>query len=73
MLLVLVEPQTLFQYELFLYPTFLFDQMLLMRIADKAELQNSIVKRVQSCVAKQFPSWSSYVVDGSTAATTTIA
>ena len=51
-----IECQTLFQYELFSYPTFLFYQMLLMRIADIAKLQNSIVKRVQSCVDEQFPS-----------------
>ena len=35
-----------------------------MRIADKAELHNSLVKRMTSCVAEHFPSWSSYVDEG---------
>ena len=42
----------------------LFDQNMLMRLADKADLQNSLIKKVPSCVAEQFPSGVSHVVDG---------
>ena len=41
-----IESQTLFQYELGSYPPSLFDQKLLIRISDKVEFQNSLVKRV---------------------------
>ena len=59
-----IEPQTLFQYELCSYPTSLFDQKLLMRLADKADLQNGIVKKVPVCVVNEFPIDVVYVIDG---------
>ena len=37
---------------------------ILSKPADKVELQNSLVKRVLSCVAEKVSSWSSYVADG---------
>lgn len=45
-----IDVTTLFQYELCSYPTSLFDQKLLMRQADKADLQNGLIKRAPTCV-----------------------
>lgn len=59
-----VELNTLFQYELSAYPTSLFDQKLLMRVPDKADLQNGIIKKVPQCVVKELPTRSFYVIDG---------
>ena len=45
-----IEPQVLFQYELCSYPLALFDTSLLMRAADKASLQNGLIKKASQCV-----------------------
>ena len=45
-----IELSTLFKYELCSYPSSLFDSKLLMRLADKADLQNVLVKKVHDCV-----------------------
>ena len=59
-----IELTTLFQYELCSYPSSLFDKKLLMRLADKADLQHGIVKKVPGCVITQDPPGVHHVVDG---------
>lgn len=59
-----IEIQTLFQYELCSYPTSLFDAKLLMRLADKADPQNGLLKKVPACVIKECPLRAAYVIDG---------
>ena len=59
-----IELTTLFQYELCSYPSSLFDKKLLMRLADKADLQHGIVKKVPRCVITQYPPGVHHVVDG---------
>ena len=59
-----IDVQTLFQYELCSYPTSLFDHRLRMRRADKADLQNCLVRRVPTCVTDYCPTGGVYVVDG---------
>ncbi len=46
-----IDFHTLFQFELCSYPASLFDTKLLMRQADKADLQNGLLKKVPSCRA----------------------
>ena len=58
-----INMQSLFSYELSSYPTALFDTSLLMRMPDKASLQNSLVKKVPSCVVDQCDDVV-YVLDG---------
>lgn len=59
-----IELKTLFQYELCSYPTSLFDSKLFMRLADKADLQNALVKKVPSCVVGDQPRDLAHVIDG---------
>ena len=44
------DTKTLLQYELCSYPSSLFDTKLLMRLADKADLQNGLLKQVPECM-----------------------
>lgn len=41
-----------------------FDQKLLMRLADKSDLQNRLIKKVTACVAKEVPIGLTYIIDG---------
>ena len=51
-----IEFNELFQYELCSYPASLFDsKLLIMRLPDKADLQNDLVKKVPACVATALP------------------
>ena len=59
-----IDLQTLFQYELCSYPSSLSDKRLFMRLADKAELQNGLVKKIPTCVTKEKLVDSAHVVDG---------
>ena len=59
-----IDIQTLFKYELCSYPTSLFDQKLLMRQDDKADLQNGLIKKAPSCITDEIPSDAVYVIDG---------
>ena len=59
-----IDIETLFQYELCSYPTSLFDEKLLMRRADKSDLQNGLVKKVPACVVKERPIGVAYTIDG---------
>ena len=43
------DPEVLFQYELCSYPSSLCDTRLLLRAADKANIQNGLVKRLPMC------------------------
>ena len=58
-----IDIQTLFKYELCSYPTSLFDQKLLMCQADKADLQNGLIKKAPSCITDEIPSDAVYVTD----------
>jgi hypothetical protein len=59
-----IELTTLFQYELCSYPSSLFDTKLLMRQADKADLQNGLLKKVPTCVKNKQPIGVVHVIDG---------
>ena len=55
---------TLFQYELCSYLSSLLDSKLLMRRADKADLQNGLIKKVPECVVSDPPLGVVCVLDG---------
>ena len=59
-----IDIETLLKYELCSYPTAFFDQNMLMRQADKADLQNGLIKRVPECVTDKSPTGVVYVIDG---------
>ncbi len=59
-----IDFHTLFQFELCSYPASLFDTKLLMRQADKADLQNGLLKKVPSCIVNEVPVGVVYVIDG---------
>ena len=62
-----IQLTELFQYELCSYPSSLFDSKLLMRLPDKADLQNGLVKKIPACVVSDQPLDMlevMYVVDG---------
>ena len=59
-----IDIQTLFKFELCSYPTSLFDQKLMMRQADKAYLQNALLKKAPASITEQIPADAVYVVDG---------
>ena len=59
-----IDVTTLFQYELCSYPTSLFDQKLLMRQVDNADLQNGLIKIAPTYVTDECPSSVVHVIDG---------
>ena len=62
----IIDVETLFRYELCSYPTSLFDQKLFMQQADKADLQNGLIKRAPASIIGDIPPDVLYVVDGGT-------
>ena len=61
-----IELKELFQYKLCSYLASLFDSKLLMRLLDKAGLQNGLVKKVTACVVIDLPVEVMYVINGGT-------
>ncbi len=59
-----IDLLTLFQYELCSYPTALFDKTMLMRQANKADLQNGLIKMAPTCIIDNISTDVIYVVDG---------
>ena len=59
-----IELSTLFQYDLCSYPLSLFDPKLLLRLADKADLQNGLIQKVTECVISDSPLGVVYVLNG---------
>ena len=58
------DPEGLFQYEICLYPSSLFDTRLLLQAADKANIQNGLVKRFSMCHIEEEPHGVVFVLDG---------
>ena len=50
-----IELTELFQYELCSYPSSLFDSKLLMRLPDKVEMQNGLVKKIPAYFVSDQP------------------
>ena len=50
-----IDKKTLSEHELCSYPCSLFGTKLLMRLADKADLQNGLVKKAPQCIANMLP------------------
>ena len=59
-----IDSETLFKYELSSIPAALFDKNLMLRQADKADLQTGLVKKVPSCLVSEKPNDAGYVIDG---------
>ena len=59
-----IEIHELLTYELCSYPSSLFDSKLMMRVADKADLKQEIIKSVPTAIVADIPIGCRHVVDG---------